>query len=65
MLHAELVEQEPGQLCARPGIAVGRLAVALDHPPDPEPGAENHGEQHDDHDDETHAVILACLCGDE
>ncbi len=65
VLHAEFVEQETRQLRTRALVPVGRIAVALDDPADPEAGPENQGEQHDDHHDKSHAVIVACLSGNE
>ncbi len=65
VLHAKFVEQVARQLCTCSRVAVRRTAVALDHPAYPEAGSENQHEQHNDYDDKTHAVIVACLSGNE
>ena len=65
VMHAEVVEQKTRQLCTGTGVTVGWIAVALEHPAYPETGPEHEGKQRDDHDDKSHAVIVACLSSNE
>lgn len=61
ILQSLFVEQETCELGARARVAVGRMAIALQHTPNPETGSEYERENAREYEDIAHPVIVACL----
>ncbi len=54
-----LVEQVPGELSTRSGIAIGGDTVTIKHASYPEPGAENNRDEDNNEHNDRHRSILA------